>query len=384
MYFNKNTIVLPLSANWYRLFQPVTRRNAIVNLQALSFLCGAIQQPLNLDALQPKQHQIVDATKVKLTKHAYCNSDNFSEELIDDWSEIGLSAEEATDFLIESAILIKELDQKPQLDKQHFADRYKGNFYEQIATECLMQRQLPEDWWVNQKFESDHSSTRHTPYQYVQDVFLRQYFKDHLVDKVVIEIGCGTGYYTKKIAEVAKQVTGIDYNANYIETARDTSSKTIDYQVVDITEPDFHERLGEHKYDYVFLIDTFLFLFDDRYQNQLYLNRHQVVKNIARLMDANTTLVIMDPHPLWLTPWVGSDTMPMGVLTEYRSKQFKVIPTLSEMTSLLNTAGICIKNVYEPDIDPQYETIDKQAYHFMREFPQWWVFEGILRSHIDD
>jgi hypothetical protein len=83
----------------------------------------------------------------------------------------------------------------------------------------------------------------------------------------------------------------------------------------------------------------------------------------------------MDPHPFWLTPWLGQEGRPLGILAEYRSKHFKVAPTLEEFSSLAYESGFRIRRILEPRIEDAYRKIDPQGYAFMSEFPQWWFWE---------
>ena len=127
--------------------------------------------------------------------------------------------------------------------------------------------------------------------------------------------------------------------------------------------------------DRVVLIDTFLFLFANTYQNVLFEHRDEILRNLARLLAPGGQLLIMDPHPLWLCPWLGADDRPFGILTEYRHRRFKVSPNLEEVSGLLYKNHLRIRRVLEPDVDPAYAAVDPRAYAFLREVPQWWFLE---------
>ena len=86
-------------------------------------------------------------------------------------------------------------------------------------------------------------------------------------------------------------------------------------------------------------------------------------------------MVIMDPHPLWLSAMMGDTEHPVAVLDSYKTRPFKVIPSLGEISELFHKAGLRIVRVLEPEIDDDYKAIDAKAYHFYKEFPAWWVFE---------
>ena len=86
-------------------------------------------------------------------------------------------------------------------------------------------------------------------------------------------------------------------------------------------------------------------------------------------------MIIMDPHFLWHTPWAGSEGRPIGFISEYKNRRFKEIASLQEYMDLFYNTGLSVRRLYEPEIDEQYKSIDPQAYMFMREFPQWLVWE---------
>src|SRR5262249_53198328 len=104
-------------------------------------------------------------------------------------------------------------------------------------------------------------------------------------------------------------------------------------------------------------------------------NRETVLKNLSRLVAENGRMLIMDPHPLWLTPWFGSEERPFGIIESYKSSFFRVIPSLDELTSLLERCGLAIRRIHEPAPVPEMAERDRRAYNFYREFPAWWVFE---------
>ena len=47
------------------------------------------------------------------------------------------------------------------------------------------------------------------------------------------------------------------------------------------------------------------------------------MKSVESLLKPNGVLLVMDPHPLWLTPWFGAPDAPLGILTEYRQRRLK-------------------------------------------------------------
>ncbi len=58
----------------------------------------------------------------------------------------------------------------------------------------------------------------------------------------VLEIGCGTGEFSRMLADRGWQVCAIDLSPNMIEVARSYSSPNIDFQIADVLQWDFSEK----------------------------------------------------------------------------------------------------------------------------------------------
>src|SRR5262249_36503124 len=152
----------------------------------------------------------------------------------------------------------------------------------------------------------------------VEERFLDGYFRDHFGGKTVLEIGCGTGYFTARMAGHARRALGGDYNPEYVEIARRTwpaeQYPNLEFQVGDIVHLGTGaSEFARSTYDFVILIDTFLFLFDTTYQGALHENRHAIMRHLRRLVKPGGLLLLHDPHPFWLTPWLGTAEQPFGI-----------------------------------------------------------------------
>src|SRR5207249_3206659 len=148
--------------------------------------------------------------------------------------------DEFSELLEECGMISGEWPPPHSFPKRAFADRHRGSFYEQIATECLFNRDEPTKWWTRQKFEPDHSAVRPIPYRFIEENFLTGYIPENFPGKRVLDIGSGTGYFTAKMAAHAAKVIGIDYNADYVAISRERAPQTkhpnLDFQVGDIID----------------------------------------------------------------------------------------------------------------------------------------------------
>lgn len=383
--WNPNTLVIPLGGGLVRLFQVSARRNVLATRPIVDLIDRLVPgiDDADFEAVYREfgaALKVADATTFTLWDHAYQNSDMFDRSVGPD-SLAHLECTEFAELLDECGIISRTWPPANKFPKRGFADRHRGSFYEQIATECLFNRDDPTQWWTRQKFVADHSAIRPTPYQFIEERFLAGYFRDQFGGKSVLDIGCGTGYFTARMARHARRVVGVDYNRDYVEMARARAPlvdhPNLEFQVGNIIDlSSGSPAFASDRYDFVVLIDTFLFLFDSTYQRALYENRAVIVSNLRRLLRSDGVLLIFDPHPLWLCPWLGAPDTPFGILTEYRRRAFKVVPTLEEYTSLLFEGGFRVRRVMEPGIGDEYRDIDPQAHAFMSEVPQWWCFEA--------
>lgn len=384
LYWNESTMALFMGGGALRIYQPHYRRNVLVDFSTAAIidaLASAGEAGVDLSELGDGPFVARDISDFALYDHAFANSAMVEKDIAplgDD--DDRLEVEEFVDLLVETGLAANQWPIPYNHEKRSFADRFKGSFYEQIGTECLLNREQPTQWWTKQKFEPGLKSIRPTAYRFVEQHFLDAYLAEVVAGKDVVEIGCGTGYFTNRMAQTAGSAVGLDYNAEYIAAARRTwngeGERDAEYAVCDIIDFTCEDSgVIERRYDRVMLIDTFLFLFHPSYQPTLYENRETVIANMRKLLNDDGRIVVMDPHPLWLTPWFGSQDRPFGVLDSYKTHHFKVIPTLEEVTALFEKARIAVTKIYEPAPAEEMAEIDPQAYAHYKEIPPWWVFE---------
>lgn len=385
--WNPGNITLFTADGALRVYQPHYRRNLLIDAAAAHFIAwlaagGEDGRPRDDAAAQWQESwRIKDATRFTLLEHAYRNPAMFDVDVTLGEGD-ALSGDLAVRLLEKGGFVAAQWPIEYSLAKTSPFDRYKGSFYEQIGTECLMARKDPTQWWTSQKFEADFTDTRPTPYRFIQDRFLTDFLADKAAGRRVLEVGCGTGYYTNKAAQVAELAVGVDYNPDYVAIARQRwdgiGERNARFEVADIIELESAATdVLAQRYELVFLIDTFLFLFHESYQPELYRNREAVVRNLSSLVAPGGRLVVMDPHPFFLTAWLGDPNRPVGILEAYRSHDFRVIPTLEEVTALFSRCGLAVDRVHEPLPDPELDRHDASAFAFYSEVPPWWVFELI-------
>lgn len=381
-FFNPNNLIWFLGNNLVRIYNPISRKNIIVSSDFINLISCIINKGTDEKMVLNKKERFrfIDATNFNLWDCMYNNPNQFDKtKLLDKIPS--LSAKEVLDYLIKINFISDENIFNTDFKKSSPFDRYKGNINEQIATESLYRRSSISKWWVKQKFETEEKENTKNLYKYVQDSFLKNYFSNYLKGKKVLEIGCGTGYYCKKMSKYASEVVGIDYEEEYINLAikNINSFSNIKFLIKDIADPKVVKSFSKEEFDFIFMIDIFLFLFDEKFQIELFKNKKIILSNISKLLHKNGRIVIMDPHLFWLSAREGNSKNPIAIMTEYKNRKFSSIPPLEEYSQLFFDSGFLVRKIFEPKCDISYKEINDFDYEFSNEFPQWIVWELVKK-----
>ncbi|MGH2615735.1 MAG: class I SAM-dependent methyltransferase [Thermomicrobiales bacterium] len=109
-------------------------------------------------------------------------------------------------------------------------------------------------------------------------------------DERVLDIGCGNGVFSRRLARLGAHVVAIDYSARFLELARARSAdlgERIDYRLVDATDEGQLLALGEGRYD---ALVCNMVLMDMPVIDPL-------VRAAPRLMAPGGRFVVAVPHP---------------------------------------------------------------------------------------
>jgi len=101
----------------------------------------------------------------------------------------------------------------------------------------------------------------------------------------VLEIGCGTGAFSRLLAQRAKQVVAVDLSPQMICLAKDRSSQypNIEYRTVDVMTHHFDEGVDNEKFDCIVSIATLH-----------HLEMEQILPKIRRLLKSDGLFVCLD------------------------------------------------------------------------------------------
>lgn len=265
------------------------------------------------------------------------------------------------------------------------AERF-GNFHQQLGQELIVtHRQAPSDWWVHQKFTDDMQQVRNNLYRAVQESFLGDYFARTLgPGDVVVDIGCGTGYYSNLMARTGASVLGIDPDAEYIALANRHAAEGARFETVKVSQPGAMDSISSGSVDYVFMTDALLFYFvpiDPRRVADIEI----LFSDIYRILKPDGAFISVEPHYVfWLLPWLGDADRPFTVISEYIHKTYGVVPSVSQLVQAYAKGGFSVHWMEELLPDPSFESVDKRAYFFASQFPLWQLFELKKTRHLTD
>ncbi|EKD24333.1 MAG: methyltransferase type 11 [uncultured bacterium] len=193
-------------------------------------------------------------------------------------------------------------------------------------------------------------------------------------DQIVLDIGCGEGYFTRKIARIAKHVIGVDLSEEMIKLA-------IAREQIDTLGIDY--RVG-NAVDLISIKDSEIDLCVGTYITN-YLNQEDLLKfykEISRVTKSRGKFILLMPHPILELITDFGDAAKYEIDTydyiKSRGKQFKaklktvqgdffevgvIHTTLQDHFTAILNAGLKVLNIKEPvfpeEIADQYALFNK-------------------------
>tara|TARA_Y100000589_G_scaffold38509_1_gene32252 strand:+ start:6571 stop:7665 length:1095 start_codon:yes stop_codon:yes gene_type:complete len=299
----------------------------------------------------------------------------------DEWGQAqNVSPQEFLSICVEQKILIEKNGNyfDSFKDKVSFLDKKNiGNFHQQLGQHLLLKkRQNPEEWWLNQKFDSHRTELKNNLYKAIQGSYLETYFAKTLSEEMrVLDVGCGTGFYSKMMSQHVSHILGVDPTQRFLDIAEKSCPHNVDFKNISIGTEGCFDSLPDSSFDCIFMSDALLFYFVPPDKTKIP-KLDILLRDIKRLLKKDGLFINMEPHYIfWLTPWLGELDRPFTVLTEYLRKQFKVVPSLSEYVQSITRNGFCVSWMDELTPNESFKEIDRRAYYFAREFPLWQIFE---------
>lgn len=167
-----------------------------------------------------------------------------------------------------------------------------------------------------------------------------EYIKDLVIDKEILDCGCGNGYGSYYLSLVAKKVTAVDISDKAINFARNHySHQNLEYKKMNVEDLDFNDD----SFDVVVSFEVI-----EHLKNPLF-----YLKEIRRVLRESGTAYFSTPNRLIISP--GSDTP----LNCYHTKEY----TVSEYYDLLTD--------YFDDVDLYGEHPDKKLKKLRSHTEKW-------------
>lgn len=260
------------------------------------------------------------------------------------------------------------------LDHSHF-----GNLHQQLGCELLVkQRVRPESWWVRQKFADGGDYLRENLYRAVQAWNLDRYFSDTLRrGMTVLDVGCGTGFYSRRMSACGAEVIGLDPNPDHIAAADARGGDKVRFAVADIGRPGALDSVTPGSIDLTFISDALLLYFVPPVAGMA-ASLDTLLADVRRVLKPSGVFTIVEPHyAFFQTPWLGDVDRPFTVISEYTHRTFGITGTIAALFAAMTRHGFAAQCMQEWTPDPAFEAIDARAYHFACEFPLWHLWEFI-------
>jgi SAM-dependent methyltransferase len=146
----------------------------------------------------------------------------------------------------------------------------------------------------------------------------------------VLDVGCGTGYFTRRLAADGLEVTGIDTSAEMIRYAQSQTVAGEQYMVGDARRLPFPDR----HFDSCVAITSLCFIHE----------QEQALAEMARVTCRRIVLGLLNRHSL-LYQWKGRD----GGSGAYRGARWHTTNDARELCRRLNVSHVSIRSaVYLP------------------------------------
>ena len=178
--------------------------------------------------------------------------------------------------------------------------------WEGLTSDSRKRWNLNAEYWDD--YMGEHSNQFHRE-------LIRPYTEQLLHIKkgqVILDIGCGNGNFSRRIAELGGKVIAFDYSEKMIERAKLRSEKyeSIEYKVIDATNEDSLLELGNN-------------VFDSAVSNMALMDISDIkplIKTVSRLLRTNGVFVFSIVHPCFQNPGMETGQETKEINGEIRIK----------------------------------------------------------------
>lgn len=182
------------------------------------------------------------------------------------------------------------------------------------------------------------------PYRQKEQNLMEKEIKEFLINSEIIDVGCGTGYWTQKVSEVAKSIIGIDINQSVLDIAYSKKYHCpTEFKIMDA-----YKLTNFNKYFSGALVTFWLSHVKKEDLNIWINNLHSILKNGAHVFFSDNNY-IKDISGELITKQGDSNTYRLRTLNDGRKYLIvKNYYTLEEILQIFkkHTKGIKKENIF--------------------------------------
>jgi len=173
-------------------------------------------------------------------------------------------------------------------------------------------------------------------------------------NKKILDLGCGNGFLTRKIADFGNDVLGIDKSVSLIELAKQNKTKLrgqVNYLVGDIS----NLSLDYSSFDLAFAAMSFLYLDSEQFKNAF--------QEVSKVLSYSGKFIYADTHPANLLSSEKYSLMKYSL-----NDDFNYFKSSKISAEILSTDGSSFNTVYYHHSFEEIFSAAKEANLIIKEF----------------
>ncbi|MBN9230588.1 MAG: hypothetical protein BGO90_06760 [Legionella sp. 40-6] len=193
---------------------------------------------------------------------------------------------------------------------------------------------------------------------------------EHIAGLNVLDLGCGTGWYTEQLTKLGAVVTAVDASETMVHLTQQRVPSCHAY-VVDLEEPLIH--LGQERFDIIIAPLVIHFIKD----------WYQLFSQLSKLLKHQGVFVFSTHAPYTdYMLYKLENYFEKKLITDYWENIGEVQfyhHTLNELTEALYQANFLIQRMLEPKPLPEMKNVDPKNYTSMLTKP-WFLFVKAIKQ----
>jgi len=235
---------------------------------------------------------------------------------------------------------------------------------------------------IYDKFAEKYHKKRQNPDEnfynlYIEMPAMLSILKNRVKNMKVLDLGCGSGIFSKKLLQLGSNVVGLDLSKSLIDIARKENPK-IEFHIGDAKKTQFKKTSFD-------IVSSSLMI---HYFNNL----DPLFKEISRILKNNGTLVFSFHHPTSeVTDKVKMNGKNVSILNPYfhsnkykwtMMKEMELISyhhTFETISKSLKKSGFLIEQIIEPKAILSGKKVNKQIYERCNNYPSFCIIVALKK-----